>query len=131
MKRQKVFRKHEDGVETPDDQSLGPGLVRSNSRDFNTGEELNIKGELCRSTSKEMLEHMDRNYPKKTKKSYDSACAAAGQMGLISLYDTMFRSFDMSTSQLLLTCYDFMDQSRKMNIQHVLTQLLAAGIMPI
>lgn len=131
MRRQKVFRKHEDDVETPDDQSLGPGLVRSNSRDFNTGEELNIKGELSRSTSRDMLERMDKNYPKKTQKSYDSACAAAGQMGLISLYDTMFRSFDMSTSQLLLTCYDFMDQKRKTNIQHVLTQLLAAGIVPI
>lgn len=131
MRRQKVFRKQEDDVESNDDQSLGPGLVRSNSRDFNTGEELNIKSELSRSTSKEMLEKMDKTYPKKVKKSYDSACAAAGQMGLISLYDTMFRSFDMSTSQLLLTCYDFMDHSRKTNIEHVLTQLLAVGIVPI
>jgi delta-1-pyrroline-5-carboxylate synthetase len=122
MKRQSVFRKREDNC--VDDGALGPGLVRADSRDFNTG------ATLTRSTSKEMLDILDKDSVKHTQ-SYNSASAAAGQMGLIALYDTLFRSFDISTSQLLLTCFDFMDADRKLNIQHVLTQLLACGIIPI
>lgn len=51
--------------------------------------------------------------------SYNSACAAAGQMGLVSLYETMFSQFDLSTSQLLVTAFDFSSEERKKNLQCV------------
>ena len=53
--------------------------------------------------------------------SYNSACAAAGQMGLVSLYETMFSQFDLSTSQLLVTAFDFTSAERKDNLQCVHT----------
>ena len=51
--------------------------------------------------------------------SYNSACAAAGQMGLVSLYETMFSQFDLSTSQLLVTAFDFSSEERKKNLEYV------------
>jgi delta-1-pyrroline-5-carboxylate synthetase len=64
-------------------------------------------------------------------KSYNSACAAAGQLGLMSLYETMFSQFDITTSQLLLTSSDFASPERRRNIQHVISQLLSLGIVPL
>jgi delta-1-pyrroline-5-carboxylate synthetase len=63
--------------------------------------------------------------------SYSSACAAAGQLGLMSLYETMFNQFDITVSQVLLTSFDFTSPERRRNIQHVISQLLALGIVPL
>jgi len=63
--------------------------------------------------------------------SYNSACAAAGQLGLMSLYESMFTQYDVATSQLLVTSYDFTSPDRRRNIQYVLSQLLALGIVPL
>ncbi len=65
------------------------------------------------------------------KVSYSSACAAAGQMGLMSLYETMFNQYDVATSQLLVTAFDFTSPERRKNITYVITQLLSLGIVPI
>ena len=65
------------------------------------------------------------------KVSYSSACAAAGQMGLMSLYETMFNQYDVATSQLLVTSFDFTSPERRKNIQYVISQLLSLGIVPI
>jgi len=64
-------------------------------------------------------------------KSYNSACAAAGQLGLMSLYETMFTQFDVTVSQLLVTSFDFTSPERRRNISHVLSQLLSLGVVPI
>jgi delta-1-pyrroline-5-carboxylate synthetase len=63
--------------------------------------------------------------------SYNSACAAAGQLGLMSLYETMFNQFDVTVSQLLLTSFDFTSAERRSNIQRVITQLLKLGVVPL
>jgi len=65
------------------------------------------------------------------KVSYNSACAAAGQLGLMSLYETMFSSYDITTSQLLVTAFDFTSPERRRNVQYVISQLLALGIVPL
>ena len=65
------------------------------------------------------------------KVSYNSACAAAGQLGLMSLYETMFNQFDVATSQLLVTAFDFTSPERRRNVQYVISQLLALGIVPL
>jgi delta-1-pyrroline-5-carboxylate synthetase len=67
----------------------------------------------------------------KTNKSYNSACAAAGQLGLMSLYETMFSQFDITVSQLLVTSFDFTSPERRRNISHVISQLLSLGVVPI
>ena len=51
------------------------------------------------------------------KQSYNSACAAAGQLGLMSLYETMFDQYDILASQMLLTSQDFDSHDRRRNIQ--------------
>lgn len=65
------------------------------------------------------------------KVSYICACSAAGQLGLMSLYETMFSQFDITTSQLLVTSFDFTSPERRRNIQYVICQLLALGIVPL
>ena len=63
--------------------------------------------------------------------TYNSACAAAGQLGLMSLYEMMFNQFDIATSQLLVTAFDFTSEDRRRNVQSVISQLLMLGIVPI
>jgi delta-1-pyrroline-5-carboxylate synthetase len=52
-------------------------------------------------------------------------------MGLMSLYETMFNQFDITTSQVLLTAFDFTSPERRRNVQYVISQLLALGIVPL
>eukprot|EP00640_Fibrocapsa_japonica_P000562 CAMPEP_0113934762 /NCGR_PEP_ID=MMETSP1339-20121228/2036_1 /TAXON_ID=94617 /ORGANISM="Fibrocapsa japonica" /LENGTH=762 /DNA_ID=CAMNT_0000936685 /DNA_START=111 /DNA_END=2399 /DNA_ORIENTATION=- /assembly_acc=CAM_ASM_000762 len=64
-------------------------------------------------------------------KHYDSACAAAGQLNLMSLYETLFRQLDISASQLLLTAADLETPERRQNVQYAVNTLLQLGIVPI
>eukprot|EP01042_Synura_sphagnicola_P001704 gene1704-1998_t len=43
----------------------------------------------------------------------------------------MFSQYDISTSQLLVTCFDFENMERRSNIKGVLDDLLLYGIIPI
>eukprot|EP01032_Pedospumella_encystans_P019640 gene19640-22333_t len=63
--------------------------------------------------------------------SYNSACAAAGQLGLMSLYESMFSQLNISVSQILVTSSDFASPERRRNIQYVISQLLSLGIVPL
>lgn len=76
-------------------------------------------------------EDSEEETARQAKVSYSSACAAAGQMGLMSLYETMFNQFSIATSQLLFTAFDFESKEKRENVCHVINQLLELGIMPI
>lgn len=43
----------------------------------------------------------------------------------------MFTQFDITTSQLLVTAFDFTSPERRRNVQYVISQLLALGIVPL
>lgn len=88
---------------------------------------------LMRQSMADMISQKDPVQPlaNAPAKSYSSACAAAGQLGLMSLYETMFNQFDVSTSQLLVTSFDFTSPERRRNVQHVISQLLNLGIVPL
>ena len=49
---------------------------------------------------------------------YNSACAAAGQLALMSLYDTMFSTCDIEPSQFLVTQRDFNDEGCRANFHN-------------
>jgi delta-1-pyrroline-5-carboxylate synthetase len=59
------------------------------------------------------------------------ACAAAGQSGLMSLYETLFAQKNISCSQVLLTNGDFDSYDRTNSVKKTLMSLLDLGIVPI
>lgn len=65
------------------------------------------------------------------KKTYDSACAAAGQFEMMNLYHSLFSQMDISSAQVLLTQGDFADESHLNNLRYSIERLLSVGIIPI
>tara|TARA_B110000208_G_C11763008_1_gene427605 strand:+ start:117 stop:2021 length:1905 start_codon:yes stop_codon:yes gene_type:complete len=65
------------------------------------------------------------------RKHYNSACAAAGQLGLMALYDSLFSHFSITTSQFLLTSDDFTTKERRGNLLYSLNTLLDLGVIPL
>ncbi|KAK7010999.1 delta-1-pyrroline-5-carboxylate synthase-like isoform X3 [Biomphalaria glabrata] len=59
------------------------------------------------------------------------ACAAAGQSGLMSLYDAMFLQYGVKTAQILLTKPDFQNEHSRENLRGTLNELLKLNIVPI
>jgi len=59
------------------------------------------------------------------------ACAAAGQSGLMSLYETLFRQKDIWCSQILLTDEDFLNEERRENLRDTINELVRLGAVPI
>jgi glutamate 5-kinase len=59
------------------------------------------------------------------------ACAAIGQIRLMSVYEQAFRSFDINAAQVLLTEDDFADRRRYLNLRNTLNRLLEDGVVPI
>ncbi|KAL6064455.1 Delta-1-pyrroline-5-carboxylate synthase [Balamuthia mandrillaris] len=59
------------------------------------------------------------------------ACAAAGQSGLMALYDTLFRLKNLTCAQVLVTDTDFMSKQRRENLRNTLNDLIALGSIPI
>lgn len=60
-----------------------------------------------------------------------SACAAAGQSGLMALYDSLFRQKDIWCSQILLTDEDFLNAERRANLRDTINELIRLGAVPI
>jgi len=63
--------------------------------------------------------------------SFNAACAGAGQLGLMSFYDGLFKQKDVPISQILLTAADLSSPQRKTNICFTMNTLLELGIVPI
>ncbi|MCC7373833.1 MAG: glutamate 5-kinase [Verrucomicrobiales bacterium] len=59
------------------------------------------------------------------------ACAAVGQSRLMTMYETLFRHYDLGVAQVLLTYDDLQDHTRHLNARNTLLTLLDRGIVPI
>ncbi|XP_067909338.1 delta-1-pyrroline-5-carboxylate synthase isoform X2 [Heterodontus francisci] len=59
------------------------------------------------------------------------ACAAAGQSGLMALYEAMFTQYSICTAQILVTNLDFHDEQKRRNLSSTLHELLRMNIVPI
>uniref|UniRef100_A0A8C9RMA1 Delta-1-pyrroline-5-carboxylate synthase n=1 Tax=Scleropages formosus TaxID=113540 RepID=A0A8C9RMA1_SCLFO len=59
------------------------------------------------------------------------ACAAAGQSGLMALYEAMFTQYSTCTAQILVTNLDFHDEQKRRNLSSTLLELLRMNIVPI
>ncbi len=59
------------------------------------------------------------------------ACAAVGQSRLMSTYEALFRHYDLSVGQVLLTHEDLADHTRHLNARNTLITLLKRGVVPI
>jgi delta-1-pyrroline-5-carboxylate synthetase len=49
----------------------------------------------------------------------------------MSLYSMMFNQYEVQSSQLLVTAFDFTSPERCRNVQYVISQLLSHGIVPL
>uniref|UniRef100_UPI0037E7ADDE delta-1-pyrroline-5-carboxylate synthase n=1 Tax=Semicossyphus pulcher TaxID=241346 RepID=UPI0037E7ADDE len=59
------------------------------------------------------------------------ACAAAGQSGLMALYEAMFTQYSTCTAQVLVTNLDFHDDDKRQNLNSTLQELMRMNIVPI
>lgn len=59
------------------------------------------------------------------------ACAAIGQIQLMSVYQQGFDRYQIPTAQLLLTEDDFASRTRYLNLRNTLFRLLELGVLPI
>jgi len=59
------------------------------------------------------------------------AAAAVGQMGMVQVYESCFRSHGLLASQVLLTHEDLADRKRYLNARSTLRTLLDLGVIPV
>ncbi|KAF4320264.1 hypothetical protein BBO99_00003895 [Phytophthora kernoviae] len=59
------------------------------------------------------------------------AMAAAGQIGLMSLYETLFSLYDVACSQVLVTASDFKTAKNRANMRDTMLNLLELDVVPI
>ena len=59
------------------------------------------------------------------------AAAAVGQMGLVQVYESLFREHGLETAQILLTHDDLADRTRYLNARSTLTTLLSLNVIPV
>ena len=72
-----------------------------------------------------LLDNLERPHTgARNKKTYDSACAAAGQFEMMNLYSNLFAQCDVAASQILVTQADFADPQRRNNLRYAIERLL-------
>ena len=59
------------------------------------------------------------------------ACAAVGQSRLMAMYEALFRHYNLTVGQVLLTHEDLADHTRHLNARNTLLTLLKRGVIPI
>lgn len=59
------------------------------------------------------------------------AAAAVGQMGLVQMYETKLRTYNVGSAQVLLTHADLADRERYLNARSTLLTLLRLGVVPV
>jgi len=59
------------------------------------------------------------------------ACAAVGQIQLMSVYQAALERYGLATAQILLTEDDFSARARYLNLRNTLQRLLQLGVVPI
>ena len=59
------------------------------------------------------------------------AAAAVGQMGLVQMYETKLRAYEVGSAQVLLTHADLADRERYLNARSTLLTLLKLGVVPV
>ena len=59
------------------------------------------------------------------------ACAAIGQIRLMSVYQEAFDRYGIAAAQILLTEEDFSDRERYLSLRNMLQRLLQLGAVPI
>jgi len=59
------------------------------------------------------------------------AMAAAGQIGLMSLYETLFSLYDVACSQMLVTASDFKTAKNRATMRDTILNLLELDVIPI
>jgi glutamate 5-kinase len=59
------------------------------------------------------------------------ACAAIGQSRLMTTYEKLFATFELSVAQILLTHDDLQHHERHLNARNTLVRLLSHGVVPI
>ncbi|XP_065071423.1 delta-1-pyrroline-5-carboxylate synthase-like isoform X3 [Rhopilema esculentum] len=93
-----------------------------------------LRGEMSMQQTLRQSLNYSRNGPTShPKSSYiePRACAAVGQGGLVSLYETMFNQYGISVAQVLVTKPDFRDQYSRANLKTTLEELLKMHCIPI
>jgi glutamate 5-kinase len=59
------------------------------------------------------------------------AAAAVGQTGLMSMYDMLFREYNMTCAQILVTEEDWLDAGALSQLRYTTAELLSIGAIPI
>ena len=59
------------------------------------------------------------------------AAAAAGQSGLMALYDSLFGLMDCQAAQVLVTSNDFADADFRKNLSATVEDLLSMNVVPV
>eukprot|EP00903_Cladosiphon_okamuranus_P013767 g12814.t1 len=112
-------------------KKMGKEVILVSSGAVGVGRQMLRKQQLLHTSMGAVLDgHAE--VPKGTgRRNYDSACAAAGQLGLMSLYETLFAQCDVATSQLLVTEFDFRTPERRRHLRYTTSTMLKLGVVPI
>ncbi|CAM9542032.1 unnamed protein product [Ascophyllum nodosum] len=112
-------------------KKMGKEVILVSSGAVGVGRQMLRKQQLLHTSMGAVLDGHAEVPKGKGRRSYDSACAAAGQLGLMSLYETLFAQCGVSTSQLLVTEFDFRTTERRNNLRYTTSTMLKLGVVPI